>query len=127
MVTKKKTAAKAKTRTVNKAEPRKRSNGAASGIKYIPAAAATVGLLAANAKNLKQDWNFIQTHNFGDLSKYGKEYVMNSWKKYIAPDNLVKSAIGYGAGYVGGEIAKKYMPGVIKRPMGKLAKKIPRV
>lgn len=55
MVTKKKTAAKAKTRTANKAEPRKRSNGAASGIKYIPAAAATVGLLAANAKNLKQD------------------------------------------------------------------------
>lgn len=95
---------------------------------YIPAAAATVGVVVANLDNLKKDYNFIKTHPIGTkLTSNGKEYIMNAWQKYIEPSNLVKSAIGYGAGYVGGEIAKKYAPGVLKRPMGKIAKKIPRM
>lgn len=126
MVTKKRTPAKAKTRTVYRAAPRK-ARRSTSGTKYIPAAAATVGIVAANVGNLKQDMEFIQTHNFGDLSKYGREYVGNFWKKYVTVDNLTKSAIGYGVGYVAGEVAKKYAPGVIKRPLGKIAKKIPKV
>lgn len=124
MVTKKRTAKR------RASAPRKarRIYRKKSDTSYIPAAAATVGVVVANLDNLKKDWNFIKTHPIGTkLTSNGKEYIMNSWQKYIEPSNLVKSAIGYGAGYVGGEIAKKYAPGVLKRPMGKIAKKIPRM
>lgn len=126
MVTKKRTAkrrASAPRKAARRVYRRKKSD-----ISYIPAAAATVGVVVANLDNLKKDYNFIKTHPIGTkLTSNGKEYILNAWQKYIEPSNLVKSAIGYGAGYVGGEIAKKYAPGVLKRPMGKIAKKIPRM
>ena len=117
-----------KTATSRKAAPRAAApkkvyrRRAKSGVQYIPAAMA---LVAANADNIKHVVNNIQTHG---LTKSAKYYLTNSkgYGRFIGADQLVKDAMYYAGGYVAGEIAKKYAPSVIKTPMGKLAKKIPR-
>lgn len=121
-----------KTKTPRKAAPRAAApkkvyrRRAKSGVQYIPAAMATVGLVAANADNIKHVMNNIQTNG---LTKSAKYYLTNSkgYGRFIGADQLVKDAMYYAGGYVAGEIAKKYAPAVIKTPMGKLAKKIPRL
>ena len=51
----------------------------------------------------------------------------NAINQAIQPDRLkqdaINAAIGYGVGYV----VKSYAPKAIKEPLGKIAKKIPRV
>lgn len=128
MVTKKKAPARARTRTVYKAAPRKRRTSSPN--KYIPAAAATVGLVAANADLLKRTMDKVNADGVkaipyiitGKDSNY--KWLRN---QFIASDRLIKDGIYYAGGYLGGEIIKKYAPAVIKNPLGKLAKKIPKV
>lgn len=49
------------------------------------------------------------------------------YKKFVNRDQIIKDIEYFAGGYVLGEVAKKYAPGVIKRPLGKISKKIPRV
>lgn len=95
-----------------------------SGISEIPAAAATVGLLAANADYLKYTATVLSNGSkFGDKVTWMK----NNYPNLLKADRLKKDAIYAAAGYVGGYLAKKYAPSVIKTPMGKIAKKIPKM
>lgn len=127
MVTKKKTPAKRRTAAPAK---KRRVYRKKSGITYIPAAAATVGLVAANADNLKRTMNLISQDGVKAIPNLvmgkGNNY---QWlrQQYISGDQLVKDAAYYAGGYLGGELVKKYAPSVIKTPLGKLAKKIPRM
>lgn len=127
MVTKKRSGGKAAPRrrsyAARGAAPRRRSKK--SGIPMIPGAAATLGLFLANKDYIVNDVGYFVKYG---VSK-GVNSVINkkSWKKYMTVDQLAKDAIYTAGGYVAGEVAKKYAPGVIKRPLGKLAKKIPKV
>lgn len=104
----------------------------------IPAAAATVALVAVNAGKAKQLYRAINNNGkqatLPAMIARTKEGLLgkNNWvngnmKAFISADALVMDAVAVAGGYVGGEIIKKYAPGVIKRPLGKIAKKIPKV
>lgn len=103
---------------------------AKSGTQYIPAAMATVGLVYANADNLKRFADKIGTDGVKAIPNLvmgqGNDY---KWlrQQFTKGDQLVKDAAYYAGGYLGGEVVKKYAPSVIKTPLGKLAKKIPRL
>lgn len=116
-----------RTRTVYRAAPKKKkTRRTTSGTKYIPSAAATVGLVVANAGNIKSDINYIKKFGVKRFMTKG-QMQEKRYAKYIDAGQLVNDALYTAGGYVAGEIAKKYAPGVIKRPMGKIAKKIPKV
>lgn len=103
---------------------------AKSGVQYIPAAMATVGLVAANADALKRTADKIGADGIKAIPNLvmgqGSDY---KWlrQQFFKSDQLIKDAAYYAGGYIGGEIVKKYAPSVIKTPLGKLAKKIPRM
>ena len=134
MVTKKRTAAKARTRTVYRTAPKKRVYRKKSGTSMIPSAMATAALVAVNLDGIKAAYNYsINSSTKGPVAGF-KNYLMAPTSgakaaraKLIGKDALVKDAIAIGGGYVAGEIAKKYAPGVIKRPLAKISKKIPKV
>ena len=130
MVTKKSKAAK--TRTVYRSAPKKIYRRKKSGITDIPAAAATVALAAVNATAIKNAVDYIGTAS--SVTKGIQNYTMGQGAgakklraQLIGKDALIRDAVAVAGGYVAGEIVKKYAPGVIKRPMGKIAKKIPKV
>ena len=132
MVTKKRKAAK--TRTVYRSAPKKIYRRKKSGMADIPAAAATVALVAANYNGIKTAWNYAKTSSSAGLTKglYNLAMTNGSGAKaarsaLIGKQALIRDAVAVAGGYVAGEVAKKYAPGVIKRPMGKIAKKIPKV
>lgn len=132
MVTKKRKAAK--TRTVYRSAPKKIYRRKKSGMADIPAAAATVALVAANYNGIKTAWNYAKTSSSAGLTKglYNLAMTNGAGAKaarsaLIGKQALIRDAVAVAGGYVAGEVAKKYAPGVIKRPMGKLAKKIPKV
>jgi len=125
-----------KKRSGRKAAPRRRTNK--SGIPMIPAAAATAALVAVNIGKVGNLYKAINNNGKQatlDLmlkrTKQGltgqNNWVNKSMKAFISTDALVTDALAVAGGYVGGEIVKKYAPGVIKRPLGKIAKKIPKV
>lgn len=101
-----------------------------SDTRYIPAAAATVGIVYANADNIKRFMDKVSADGLkafpNVVTGKGSDY---KWlrQQFVSGNQLVKDAVYYAGGYVGGEIAKKYLPNVIKKPMGKIAKKIPRM
>lgn len=101
-----------------------------SGTQYIPAAMATVSLVYANADNLKRFADKIGADGVKAIPNLvmgqGNDY---KWlrQQFTKGDQLVKDAAYYAGGYLGGEVVKKYAPSVIKTPLGKLAKKIPRM
>lgn len=123
MVTKKRTVKRTR-RAAPRAAPRRRSYKK-SGISMIPAAAATVGLVAANVNNFKVDANIIGNRGIATTAKNAIGWKLYS--KYISTDQLTKDAIGFVGGYVAGAVVQKYAPSVIKSPLGKIAKKIPKV
>lgn len=123
MVTKKKKAAPRSRNTASKAAPRSRRSK--SGITAIPGAMATVGLIYANKDALSKDIDYFMKYG---VTRGVSSFTRNqSWKKYISVPQLVNDAAFVAGGYVAGEVVKKYAPGVIKRPLGKIAKKIPKV
>ena len=117
-----------------KSTPRKRASVAPkkvyrrrknSGITQIPAAMATAGLVFANAKNIKEDIDKIGQIGLGKMAKV---YIPRGYyKKYMNGGQLVNDAIYTVGGMIAGEAVRKYAPTIIKKPLGKIAKKIPKV
>lgn len=97
------------------AAPRRRSRRK-SGVPQIPAAAVTVALVAANKDPIM---NVVNTMSV--------EGVKNSIRAAVTPEQIKKDVIYGGAGLVAGAAIKKFAPNFIKSPLGKLAKKIPKV
>ena len=97
------------------AAPKKRSKRK-SGVPQIPAAAVTVGLVVANKDPIL---NAVNTMSI--------EGVKQSVRMAVTPEQIKKDVIYGAGGLVVGAAIKKFAPSFIKSPMGKLAKKIPKV
>lgn len=101
---------------------RRRKN---SGVAQIPAAMATAGLVLANAKNIKEDVDKIGQIGLGKMAKV---YIPRGYyKKYMNGGQLINDAVYSVGGMIAGEAVRKYAPTIIKKPLGKIAKKIPKV
>ena len=99
------------------AAPKKRSGRRKkSGVPQIPAAAVTVALVAANKDPIM---NVVNTMSV--------EGVKQSIRAAVTPEQIKKDIVYGGAGLVAGAAIKKFAPSFIKTPLGKLAKKIPKV
>lgn len=115
-----------KTRTVYRAAPKKKKRVSRNknGYQSIAPAMATVALAAANAQNLKDTADAFKKYG---ISKGAAVIMDRGWQKFVTKDQLIKDGVAVAGGYIGGELVKKYAPSVIKKPLGKLAKKIPKV
>lgn len=131
MVNRKKAPVKVRTRTVyrqkKRAAPRRKS-----GIPMIPSAMATAALAAVNYNAAVKAAQYIGSAS--SLTKGVQNFALGQGagakqlrQNFYSKDALVRDAIAIGGGYVAGEIVKKYAPAVVKRPLGKIAKKIPKV
>ena len=98
------------------AAPKKKRSRRKSGVPQIPAAAVTVALVAANKEPIM---NVVNTMSV--------EGVKQSIRAAVTPEQIKKDVIYGGAGLVAGAAIKKFAPAFIKTPLGKLAKKIPKV
>lgn len=135
MVTKRKSPAKAKTRTVYRAAPRKRRT-VKTGYDKIAPAMATAAFVAVNVPAIKGAWGAITNNGRAKIGEYperilagftGKGWVNDSYKRFINADSLVKDAAAIAGGYLGGEIIRKFAPTAIKKPIAKIAQKLPKV
>jgi len=98
---------------------------------------ATAALVAVNVDNIKQLTKAVTNNGKEGLSgsvgrvtaaiTQGNDWISKRTKAFIAPKALVMDGVALAGGYLAGEIVKKYAPGVVKRPLGKIAKKIPKV
>ena len=128
MVTKKRTARKARSRTVYRTAAKKTYRRKKSGITDIPAAAATVALVAVNANAIKDYANYLKTYGSVITHKHPVgDFAARMQKTFVNKQQIIKDAAAIAGGYVGGEVVKKYAPSVLKSPLGKIAKKIPKV
>ena len=100
----------------NYAPKKKRTRHKKSGIPQIPAAAVTVALVAANKDPIM---NAVNTMSI--------DGVKNSIRAAVTPEQIKKDVIYGASGLVAGAAIKKFAPKFIKSPLGKLAKKIPKV
>lgn len=139
MVTKRKTAKRAaprrRTYAASRAAPRRRT--VKNGYDKIGPAAATVALVAVNAGRIKNLANAVTNNGNDPISKWpgrlaggftgSNNWIHNSLKKFVATDALATDALAVVGGYAGGELVRKYAPTMIKKPLGKIAKKIPKV
>lgn len=98
------------------AAPKKKRSRRKSGVPQIPAAAVTVGLVVANKDPIL---NAVNTMSI--------EGVKQSVRMAVTPEQIKKDVIYGAGGLVVGAAIKKFAPSFIKSPMGKLAKKIPKV
>lgn len=112
-------------RTPRRASPakriyrRKKSDTAA-----IPGAMATVGLILANKQEIKNVMNYNQGTLKGTMDAAVR--VVKSGRLFTL-DQLAKDAAYMAGGYVGGEVVKKYAPSVLKKPIAKISKKVPKI
>lgn len=113
---KRKTTRRAAPRRSYAAAPRRRSPRKKSGVPQIPAAAVTVALVAANKDPIM---NVVNTMSI--------DGVKNSIRAAVTPEQIKKDVIYGASGLVAGAAIKKFAPKFIKSPLGKLAKKIPKV
>lgn len=121
-------------KTARRAAPARRiyRRRAKSGYDKIAPAMATVALAAVNAGKVKSIWNNA-TYNTGmDVSKIVKRIKTDNgthkaMRAMVSSDALIADAAAIAGGYIGGEVVRKYAPTVIKKPLAKLAKKIPKV
>lgn len=113
-----------KKKTSTKAEPKKRVNRNKNGYQSIAPAMATAGLAIVNAQNLKDTADAFKKYG---LTKGAAVVMDRGWQKFVTKDQLVKDGVALAGGYIGGELVKKYAPAFIKKPLGKIAKKIPKV
>lgn len=132
MVTKKKTGG-AKKKAAPKAAA-KRTYKKKSEASYIPGAMATAALVAVNYDGLVKAADYVQKSSSQGLVKGVENFAMGTGSgakqaraRLIGKEALVKDAIAIGGGYLAGEIVRKYAPSVIKKPIAKISKKIPRV
>lgn len=98
------------------AAPKKKRSRRKSGVPQIPAAAVTVGLVVANKDPILNAVNTMSV-----------EGVKQSVRMAVTPEQIKKDVIYGAGGLVVGAAIKKFAPAFIKTPMGKLAKKIPKV
>lgn len=132
MVTKRKISKKAAPRRRRAyAAPRRRAK---SGTTAIPGAVATVALAAVNTKNITSLAHAITNNGQAKPAEMitraipgNNSWVLGQYKDFITKDQLITDAAAVAGGYIAGWAIKKYMPSVIKTPLGKIAKKIPKV
>lgn len=98
------------------AAPRKRTYRKKSGVAQIPAAAATVGVVIANKESIM---NMVNNPSI--------EGAKSSVRYALQPEQIKKTIVHGAAGLVAGAAIKKFAPRFIKAPLGKVAKKIPKV
>lgn len=115
MATKKRRSAAAAAPRRSYYRPKKRSRRAKSGVTQIPAAGVTVGVAMANKDAIM---NVVNNPSV--------EGVKTSVKYALQPDQIKKDVIYGGVGLMAGAAIKKFAPRVIKTPLGKIAKKIPK-
>lgn len=116
MAKKKRKSTTATRRRASPATTRRRSYRKKADSSYIPAAAATAGLVCANIEPIR---TVVSNMSVAGLKAAAHQAVQ--------PDQIKKTAIYTVGGAVGGELFKKFAPNVIKKPVGKIAKKMPRV
>ena len=114
MAAKKKKSGGTKTKTVYRtvqAKKKRRSNP--TGVKDIPAAMLTVGVVAANAAPIRTA--------ISNMSIAGLKQAAN---EAIQPEQLKKTAVNAIGWTVAGYAVQKFAPKIIKKPLGMIAKKI---
>ena len=116
MAAKKKKGSSSGTKTRTVYVQKKKTRRTKSGVTQIPAAAATVGVVIANKDPIMNVVN--------DISIQG---VKNSARYALQPEQIKKTVVYGGVGLVAGAAIKKFAPKFIKTPLGKVAKKIPKV
>lgn len=121
---KKKTTSTPKTRVVYRNAPKKKRH-VKSGVTYIPAAGATVGLLIANYSTIKGRLDNIANGN--TTTKTIVRDVAYDLRGAVTADRLVKDGMYLVGGYVAGEAIRRFAPNFVKAPLGKIAKKVPKV
>jgi hypothetical protein len=114
MAAKRKTPA-TRTKTVyrTRAAPRKKRRSNPSGVKDIPAAMLTVGVVAANAAPIRTA--------ISNMSIAGLKQAAN---EAIQPEQLKKTAANAIGWTVAGYAVQKFAPKLVKKPLGMIAKKI---
>lgn len=134
----------AKKRTSRKSSPRRRYTTSAprrrsrrsnaNGYKSIGPAGLTLGIAAAYIPKVQLMNSHVKAWNVSYL-----DYIVNGiflkpeggarkdWLTWVKKDQLMKAG-AYGAiGYVAGEAIGRYAPTMIKKPAGKIAKKVPKL
>lgn len=96
--------------------PRRRVYRKKSAATAIPAAAATIGMAAANLGPIQTIVNNMTVSG-----------VKSAISAATTKEALIKTGIYTAGGYVAGEVVRRYAPSIIKTPMAKIAKKIPKV
>lgn len=114
MAKKKRNTSAAKTRTVY--VTKKKTHRKKSGVAQIPAAGATIGLVYANKYGIKSA-----------IENPSKQGLKSAAKWAIQPEQLKRDVVYTTVGMIGGAAVKKFAPKFIKAPLGKIAKKIPKV
>lgn len=96
--------------------PKRKSRRTKSGISQIPAAGVSVGLAVANKDAVM---NVVNNPSI--------DGVKTSVRYALQPEQIKKDIVYGGVGLVAGAAIKKFAPRFIKTPLGKVAKKIPKV
>ena len=132
MVTKKKTTKKRA--APRAAAPKRRTYRKKSDSAAIPGAAATAALVAVNYPNIVGLVHAINNNGAAKPAEMIKRaipgnsgWVTERYGKFVSKDALITDAAAVAGGYIAGEVIKKYAPGIIKRPIAKISKKIPKV
>lgn len=112
MAAKKKTKAAAPRRR-SAAAPRKSSRRSSTGVKEIPAAGMTIGIIAANAAPITTA-----------VTEFSIQGMKNAARQAIQPEQLKKTAAYAIGGAIAGYAVKQFAPKFIKKPLGMAAKKI---
>lgn len=110
---KRKTSTTRRTVYRTRAAPRKKRRTNPTGVKDIPAAMLTVGVVAANAAPIRTA--------ISNMSLAGLKQAAN---EAIQPDQLKKTAVNAIGWTVAGYAVQKFAPKIIKKPLGMIAKKI---
>lgn len=106
---------------------KRKTHRAKSGVPMIPAAAATIGLVAANVNPIKIEMSKIKNVGLKRSITDLMDTSGGAFNRWFGKDQLIKDGIGFVGGYVAGYLGKKYLPTAIKTPLGKIAKKVPKV
>ena len=96
--------------------PKRKTYRKKSGVAQIPAAAATIGVVYANKDPIM---NMVNNPSIAG-AKQSVQYALQ-------PEQIKKTVVYGGVGLVAGAAVKKFAPKFIKGPLGKVAKKIPKV
>lgn len=104
---------------------------AKSGYDKIAPAMATVALVAVNAGKLKNIYSNATKYSVNPARVANRVMkdpaTKDAIKDLVSVNSLVTDVAAIAGGYIGGEVVRKYAPTIIKKPIAKLVKKIPKV